>query len=129
MDTTAAIGLDRQLAILIEALVGPDGRAYSLPRLAASTGIRHQTLHNLLRGKAHNPRLDTLQSLCRFYGISLDYFASQTEAECRAYLAQKRIESAPPIVHEIAAQSNRLSRKGQRNVLAIMQWIELGGKV
>lgn len=127
MDTTTAIGLDRQLAILVETLIGPDGRAYSLPHLAASTGIRHQTLHNLLRGKAHNPRLDTLQALCRLYGISLDYFACETEAECRAYLSRKRIESAPSIVHEIAAQSNRLSAKGRRNVLAIMRWIELGG--
>jgi hypothetical protein len=39
----------------------------------------------------------------------------------------RRIESAPPIIHEIAAQSNRLSPKGQRNILAIIQWIELGG--
>jgi transcriptional regulator with XRE-family HTH domain len=121
------IPLKRQLSLLLETSRDGEGHVYSLPHIAAETGITLQTLHNLLNGKAQNPRLDTLQSLCKFFGISLDYFGLTSEAQCRTYLAKKKLDTASPLIQEIATQSQKLSKKGRHNVLTILQWIELGG--
>jgi hypothetical protein len=55
----------------------------------------------------------------------LDYFTCSTEAKCRAYLSQKRIEQGSSVMKEIAARSEMLSDLGKRNVLTLLGWAEL----
>lgn len=94
--------------------------------IAEATGISDQTLANLLQGKSTNPRLRTLLTLCQYYGISLDYFECETVAACREYLYAHQCRHASSLLSEIAAESGRLSAKGQRNVLTLMEWMRLG---
>src|SRR5262249_39533072 len=101
------------------------GQPYSLAVISEATGISDQTLLNILNGQSDNPRLDTLLRLCRFYHISLDYFACRAESDCRAYLGQKKVEFASPLVQEIASRSEFLSELGKRNVLTLLDWAEL----
>lgn len=114
----------QQITILFEMMVDATGKPHSANAVAAQTGISQQTILNFITGTIQNPRLDNLRTLCRFFGISLDYFDCQTEAECRAFLAQHQINTQGEIIHEIAAQTESLSAKGKRNVLAVLLLIE-----
>lgn len=126
LDDPSAISVEQQLALLIATLRNHEGQPYRPPEISRATGITVQALHNLLHGHVHNPRLYTLKQVCNFYSISLDYFDCKTEEQCQSYLAQKRLKEAPAVVHEIAQLSSTLSAKGQRNVLTMMEWIEMG---
>ena len=114
-----------QIAYLLENGVDTQGSTHTLADVAHATGISYQTLANLIEGKSSNPRLKTLQTLCQFYGISLDYFACETETDCQNYLVQHRMQVASPVMHEIASAYGDLSPRGQRNVLAIVEWMRL----
>ena len=120
------VNVGRQLALMVEHGVDAAGRTRHLREVADLTGIRYQTLANLIQGRTASPRLMTLLALCRFYGISLDYFACETEATCQDMLDRHRISSASALISEIEQASNRLSARGKRNVLAIMEWMRSG---
>ena len=116
-----SLHFSRQFAILLEAGLNRSGQTTDLADLARATGIRYQTLSNLIRGVASGPRLDTLLRLCEHFNISLDYFACDTEAACLDYLYAGR---ASPLIIEIERHSQRLSADGQRSVLTIIDGIE-----
>ena len=120
----SSIPLSRQLVLLFEKGVNRQGQSISLSDIEQATGIRYQTLSNLLDGTAANPRLDTLRAICSMFGISLDYFANESEAECMQYLHRHRLQYASPLVATIAREVDNLSAKGQHNVLTILTWIE-----
>ncbi len=109
-----------QLRILMEAVPAPDGRPYSLAAIAKASGLSQQNLSSLLEGHIQQPRLDTLRRLCRFYDISLDYFGSETENDCRAFFAQRAAEEALPIVLEIERETQSLTLAGKRNILRLL---------
>jgi transcriptional regulator with XRE-family HTH domain len=106
-----------QIRLLIDLLPSASGHPYSPARIAAATGISDQTLLNLISGKSDNPRLDTLQKLCAFYGISLEYFECASEQRCTEYLAHRRLEASSPIAHEIAVAADALSPQGKEKAL------------
>ena len=87
----------------------PDGVPHSLAALAHATELSEQSLRYLLEGRTQYPRLNTVRRLCRFYDISLDYFGCETEAECRAYLAQLAAQRASPLVREIDQTAETLT--------------------
>jgi transcriptional regulator with XRE-family HTH domain len=118
------VSTNTQIRLLLEEGVDPAGRAYRPGEVAAATGISDQALANLVQGKSSNPRLETLLALSGHYGISLDYFACETEDACREYLRRHRARHASPLICEIENESARLSARGQRNVLAIMEWMQ-----
>ena len=120
-----AMDVSAQIRLLLEHGLDSQGQSHNLAEVAAATGIRYQTLANLINGKATNPRLKTLQALCGFYHLSLDYFACETEQACLDYLAHHRMCSASPFIHDLADEANKLTPRGQRNVLKIMTWMEL----
>ena len=124
MNEIPSPSLSHRFRLLAEFLTDETGHPYSPTRIAAATGISDQTLLNLISGKSDNPRLDTLQKLCAFYGISLEYFDCASEESCIAYLAQRRIESSSPLIHDIAAEAEALSPQGKENVLTLLAWIE-----
>jgi transcriptional regulator with XRE-family HTH domain len=124
MNEISSLSLSHQIRLLVDSLTDETGHPYSSARIAAATGISDQTLLNLISGKSDNPRLDTLQKLCAFYGISLEYFECTSEQRCIEYLAHRRLEASSPIAHEIAVAADALSSQGKENVLTLLEWIE-----
>lgn len=120
------ISVGEQVRLLLELRTEAD---VNISRIAQATGISDQALANLIQGKSVNPRLSTLLTLCQHYGISLDYFACETEAECRAYLYNHQMQIASPLICEIESAAAHLSPKGQRNVLAIIEWMQRASPV
>lgn len=116
-----SISVSEQIRLLLESAAGAE---VNISQVAQATGISDQALANLLQGKSANPRLSTLLALCQHSGISLDYFACETEAACRAYLYHHQMQAASPLLGEIENAAMHLSPKGQRNVLAIMEWMQ-----
>lgn len=123
-DQQAVISVTRQLQLLLSTVLADDDRSYSLHEIAQATGLSVQTLAKLVNGQTHDPRLDTLRRLCQFYGISLDYFAGETEAECQLYLDRQQFVAAPALVQEIAWQVKALSARSQDNLQIILHWLE-----
>jgi transcriptional regulator with XRE-family HTH domain len=114
------IRVSDQIAVLLEYAMSA-GQETGLTEIARQTGITYQALANLVQGKVSNPRLNTLLALCEYFGISLDYFNCELETACREYL-YVHVASKQPLISEIEQASAPLSDKGQRNVLAIMDW-------
>ena len=123
MMTNESLSIGKQIALLIEHGCDIHGQQYSLADVARLTGIRYQTLANLIDESSSNSRLKTLRTLCRLYGISLDYFACETEAACLSTLQQHQLTHAPDKIRKIDSETQKLSAKGKRNVLAMMEWI------
>src|SRR5690606_33408408 len=111
------IPVNKQIELLLEHGRDTRGHRYSLADVAKRTGIRYQTLSNLINGSSNNPRLETLRSLCRLYSISLDYFCCETEEACLNILKQHIVHNSPNI-QEIDDETSSLSPKGKRNVMA-----------
>ena len=114
--------VNKQIELLLKHGRDADGQRYTLADVAKRTGIRYQTLSNLINGSSSNPRLETLRSLCRLYDISLDYFACETEETCLNILKQHIVDNSHNI-QEIDDETRSLSPKGKRNVMAIMEWM------
>lgn len=123
MMTSKLISINQQIAFLIEYGRDLQAKQYSLAEVAKLTGVRYQTLANLIDESSSNPRLKTLRALCQLYGISLDYFACETEESCINTLKQHQLANASEEIHKIDNETSTLSAKGKRNVLAMMEWI------
>ena len=117
-----SITFQQQFQILIDRLRDPHGKPYSLGTLAQATALSDQSLAYLLEGRSQFPRLDTLRAICRFYHISLDYFACETEADCHRYLLAQ-LASSSSLLNDIAVEAAALTPKGQRNVLTMLEWL------
>ena len=123
MSDEQVVSTSEQIAILIEEGTTKTGQTATITEVAKAIGISHQGMMNLVQGKSNNPRLRTLQGFCQLYGITLDYFACTTKEECRYYLAQHQRTS---LLDEIAEESAKLSPKGERNVLSLLEWVRIG---
>lgn len=117
-----------QLQILIGSVPAPDGLPYSLAAIAEATELSEQSLRYLLEGRTEYPRLNTARRLCSFYDISLDYFGCETEADCRAYLAQLVSQRASPLLREIDQTADTLTPSSKRRVFRLLErFRNLGG--
>ena len=115
------IDFHEQLRILIEFMPASDGLPHSLAAIAQATELTEQSLRYLLEGRTEYPRLNTARRLCRFYDISLDYFGCETEAACRAYLAQLASQRASSLVHEIDQTAETLTPSAKRRALGLLE--------
>jgi transcriptional regulator with XRE-family HTH domain len=118
------LSLAQKLALLLECYSDYFKQDASLTRIAQKTNLTYQGLSNLLSGEGENPRLSTLVSLCRYFGVSLDYLNCETEWACRAYLEAYQ-SARSPIIEEIARQTLSMSPQGKRNLLKMLTWLEL----
>lgn len=100
--------LCRQLEILFEIMLDPDGRPYSLTELAKATDLTLNTVSRLKTGRITDPRLSTLIAICDFFGVGLDYFNCTSEAECYQVLAQinHKHERLPEIVTRVRGMTH-----------------------
>lgn len=120
--------LQQQLQLLWKYVL-VEGEKTSTAEVSRRTGITQQALLNLLHGRVHDPRLDTLQHLVRYFGISLDYFSLTSEAACLAYLAQAgRLGTAPDLLQYINDQASTLSPAMIHDILTLMQWRVMGAR-
>lgn len=104
-----------QIAILLKYGVDYVGVVPRLTEIQAATGIKPQILQSLIRGTNTNPRLNTVRTLCDFYGITLDYFMCETEEACRAFLVKHQQATgigaiADGVDHLTPTSQNNLSR-------------------
>lgn len=122
------ITLQQQLQLLWKYVLVEGGKT-STAEVSRRTGITQQALLNLLHGRVHDPRLDTLQRLAQYFGVSLDYFSLTSEAACLAYLAQAgRLGTAPDLLQHINAQASTLSPAMLHNILTLIQWRVMGNR-
>lgn len=119
---TEPIPFQRQFHVLMDTLRDPQGQTYSVSAIAQAAELSEQALLYLLDGRSQYPRLDTLRRLCRFFHVSLDYFQCETEADCRVFLMVALAQQFTTL-HAIAVESEDISAGGQRNVLAILEWL------
>ena len=122
------ITLQQQLQLVWKYVLVQNGKT-NTAEVSRKTGITQQALLNLLHGRVHDPRLDTLQRLVSYFGISLDYFTLTSEVACLGYLAQAgRLGAAPNVLQHINAQASTLSPDMLHDILTLMQWRLMGAK-
>ena len=126
-DAPHPLTLQAQIRVLLD-YGRPECPEPSLNELAEATGLSDQTWANLLQGKSTNPRLNTLLALCQYFGVSLDYFACTSEEACRTYLYAHRLRDRSPLITDIETAASGLSPQGERNVLAMMEWMRLAAQ-
>ena len=108
---------------LFDNVMHPDGRPYTTQEVTDHVRISHATINQLRTGRSKNPTLPTLQEICRFFDVPLNFFDSQTYDECYAILAEKP-EASTEDVAEIAFRASRLTAEGKRDLLRAIQWVE-----
>src|SRR5690349_10458432 len=74
--------------------------------IAEATGETWTNFNKIRRGENANPGLRTIEALARYFGVRLDYFNSDTEAQCWAYLKELDEQS---IVHKVRMRAHGLS--------------------
>lgn len=115
-----------QLSTLLANGRSTDGNAYSIQALAEVIHVSDQALRNLLNGRTVSPRLETARSICRLYGITLDYFSLESEPTCQTHLLHKQ-QHASPILRAIDEQSRQLSPTATESLIRIAIWIRAKG--
>jgi transcriptional regulator with XRE-family HTH domain len=115
--------LDQQINILFELMPHPAGRPYTLQEVSAATEISLGTLSHIRNGKISNPGFKSMRRLSEFFGVPLKYFQTTSIEECYAIIADRQLEDVAEI-SEIAFRTTQLSSKSQRDVLAIIKWVQ-----
>jgi len=101
----------------------PAGRSYTLQEVSEATEISLGTLSHIRNGKISNPGFKSMRRLSEFFGVPLKYFQTTSIEECYAIIADKQLEDVAEI-SEIAFRTTQLSPKSQRDVLAIIKWVQ-----
>ena len=126
-----------KINLLFEVFVKPDGKPYTNVEVAQQVGISDRLIAGLRTKDYRNPTLGTLEALCNFFDIPLDYFTCETDKDARLYLA--RVKSGLPaydpeqyksdeLVGEIMAKAMSMSVDARRDILKVMEWVEYGDK-
>jgi len=115
--------LNQQINILFELMPHPAGRSYTLQEVSEATEISLGTLSHIRNGKISNPGFKSMRRLSEFFGVPLKYFQTTSIEECYAIIADKQLEDVAEI-SEIAFRTTQLSPKSQRDVLAIIKWVQ-----
>lgn len=112
-----------QLNILFEVLTRPDGRPYTLKEVSDATGVSLATLSQMRNGKILNPQLNTLRDLCVHFNVPLQYFGTRSRDECYDIIQGEQTPTKG--INEIAFRAARLSEGAQRDILIIIEWMQM----
>lgn len=115
--------LHQQVNILFEVIPHPTKRPYTLQEVSEATEMSLGTLSHIRNGKIINPGFKSMRRLSEFFGVPLKYFQTTSIEECYAIIADKQLEDVAEI-SEIAFRTTQLSPKSQRDVLAIIKWVQ-----
>ena len=134
MSDSFAVG--EKVNLLFRVFIKADGKSYTNREVAEYVGISIPTLVTIRNRPGLNPTLSTLQGICKFFGVPLDYFNCETEAESLDLIKHVQIGSygahtseASPLIRQILEKTMRMSGESQREVLKVVTWIEDSNKL
>ncbi len=117
------LSVAEQINILFETVKRPDGNTYTLAEVSEGTGLSIGALSHLRSDRNKHPQIDTMRAIARFFNVPLNYFETRSAEECYAIVAEGR-SSSTGTLNEIAFRAGELSEAAQRQVLAMMRWIQ-----
>ncbi len=117
------LSVAEQINILFDTVKKSDGNLYTLSEVSAGTGLSISALSHIRLDRIKNPQIDTLRAIALFFNVPLRYFETHNEEECYAIIAEGRTSSTQTL-NEIAFRAGELSEAAQRQVLAMMRWIQ-----
>lgn len=119
------------LDFLFKHIHHPEGRPYTVTEVADATGLSYVTIYTLLQGRSKKPTLPTVQALCDFFGVALNFFECRSYDECYAVLESSRnsenestSEKSSPQLGEIIFRAQDLSPEGQQDLLTLIKWVQ-----
>ena len=123
--------VSKKVNLLFRVFLKFDGKSYTNREVAEYVGVSIPTLVTIRNRPALNPTLSTLQGICKFFGVPLDYFNCETEAECLDLIKRVQIgnygmrtSEASPLIRQIIEKTMRMSSESQQEVLKVVTWIE-----
>lgn len=119
----ATLSLKALINFLFDHVSHPEGRPYTTQEVTDHVRISHATINQLRTGRSKNPTLPTIQEICRFFAVPLNFFECTTYDECYAILAEQRTADVPQAA-EIAFRASQLSSAGQQDILNVISWVE-----
>ncbi len=97
-----------------------------------ATGETWTNIMKIRKGENTNPGLRTAEGLARYFGVNLDYFQCNTEAECWAYLSEISEQS---ITEKVRMRARNLSPEASqtldnmiKSVLQFMEQVDNAGR-
>ena len=101
------------------------GKLYSVRQAATACGLSHTHLNKLRSGQANDPRMSEVESLARFFDVSVDRLVGRDEADGEGHDAEREVLAAAlrqPGVHQVALRmvDRQLSPEGAAAVLRIV---------
>lgn len=115
--------LAKQLNILFDTVLHPDGRPYTLQEVSKATGVSVGAISHMRTGRITNPQLSTIREIAHFFEVPLRYFETQTVEDCYALLMPATEPEERRPLHEISFRAMSLSPKAQRDILTIIKWV------
>lgn len=134
-----AMSAGQKLNILFGLLLDENGKPYTNKQVAHHIGVTETAISMIRarRGKDQiNPTLTTIQGICDFFNVPLDYFNCQTPEQCRDMIIltrskQYNIGMDKPIhdiSREIILKTLGMSTNAQAAVLELLHWFEAGDR-
>ena len=108
-----------QVELLFQ-LAAQMGLNTSYHAIAAATGESAPNIRRIRLGEITNPGVNTLETLGKYFGVGLEYFACQSAEECEAYVkgvAKERVSSA------IAQRTAGISEEGLQTILQMINHV------
>lgn len=103
----------------------PDGRPFTEKEVSEQVNITHKTLNHIRTGKTPNPGIATIREICRFFGVSMDFFNISSLEESYAFLNErKQAEAQATSVNEIMFRALDLSEEGRKDLLNVIRLVE-----
>lgn len=119
------------LEFLFNHIHHPENRPYSITEVADATGLSYVTIYTILQGRSKKPTLPTVQALCTFFGVPLNFFECKSYDECYAVLENNRVteeesENQPSNIElgEIIFRARELSPEAQQDLLTLIKWVQ-----
>ncbi|NJL95951.1 MAG: helix-turn-helix transcriptional regulator [Anaerolineae bacterium] len=137
-DREEEVTATEKVNLLFDVFVKPNGKRYTNKEVAMNSAVTEATLSSIRTRRYNNPTLSTLQGICDFFDIPLDYFGCKTMDECQMYLARVRSGlphyepndfESNPLLKEIMIKAMGMSDEARRDALKMLEWIEDGDKV
>src|SRR5574341_2613844 len=88
--------------------------------IAEATGETWTNLNKIRRGDNPNPGLRTVEAMARYFGVKLDYFNCESEAECWTYLKELSEEG----IRELARMRARAHNVSPEALVTLKEMID-----
>ena len=118
--------LAEKLDLLFENFRRPDGKKYSYLDVQNGTdgAMTAGYVWKLHTGKGTNPSYKTLEAICRFFDVPIDYFASDETVSPERYARELKIARAlrKAGVEQVALRVSDLDEAARRDIMAMIEY-------